>query len=96
MPANKNHDPALRSAIIAEMKRKKAKDRQRWEKHGEDAVDWHERTWGHCTWWFKFKIPKPTAVIRRELDRMERDGLVMADRSSSNNTKWRLVDHDNQ
>lgn len=44
-----------------------------------------------CTWWFKFKVPFSTAEIRRELERMERDKLVTADRSQRNNTKWLLI-----
>lgn len=51
-----------------------------------------KETEGYCTWWFKFNINRTTTVTRKELERMERDGLVTADRSQSNNTKWRLVD----
>ncbi|WP_448649270.1 hypothetical protein [Pseudomonas corrugata] len=46
-----------------------------------------------CTWWFKFHVSgaRDTPEIRRELERMERDGLVESDRSQRNNTKWRLI-----
>lgn len=45
-----------------------------------------------CTWWFKFRIGgHTTSEFRRELERMERDGLVTADREQTNNTKWRLT-----
>jgi hypothetical protein len=46
-----------------------------------------------CTWWFKFHVSgaRDTPEIRRELERMERDGLVESDRSQSNNTKWKLT-----
>lgn len=77
MTTNKPHDPELRAAIIAEMRRAK-------------------ETGGYCTWWFKFHIPFETKVVRQELERMEREGLVTADRSRSNNTLWRLVEHDNK
>lgn len=44
------------------------------------------------TWWIQHHIDGfDTKVIRRELERMEREGLVIADRSQSNNTKWTLV-----
>lgn len=46
-----------------------------------------------CTWWFRFHIePFTTKQIRRELERMERDGLLESDHSQSNNTKWKLVE----
>ena len=78
----KPHNPKLRAAIIAEMNR------------GEEAG---EMPFGYCTKWFKFKLLAwTTPTIRKELERMERDGLVTADRSESNNTKWRLVEHGNQ
>jgi hypothetical protein len=76
---------SLREQIIAEM--------QRHEKENSDKFP----TWGrqmcapYCTWWFKFKLPFTTAEIRRELDRMERDKLVTANREQSNNTKWMLA-----
>ena len=45
-----------------------------------------------CTWWFRFHIePFTTKQVRRELERMERDGLIESDHSQSNNTKWKLV-----
>jgi len=46
-----------------------------------------------CTWWFKFHIADHggTKEIRRELERMERDGLVQSDHRQLNNTQWRLT-----
>ncbi|MNJ37881.1 hypothetical protein D3C77_327170 [compost metagenome] len=46
-----------------------------------------------CTWWFKFHVSgaSGTPEIRRELERMEKEGLVESDRSQSNNTKWRRI-----
>jgi hypothetical protein len=46
------------------------------------------------TWWFKFHVSgaRDTPEIRRELERMRRDGLVEADHSQSNNTKWKLTE----
>ncbi|MNR54740.1 hypothetical protein D3C85_1749750 [compost metagenome] len=44
-----------------------------------------------CTWWLKFHVDSDTKAIRRELEKMEREGLVTSDRSQSNNTKWRLT-----
>ena len=45
------------------------------------------------TWWFKFHVSgaRDTPEIRRELERMKREGLVESDHSQSNNTKWRLT-----
>lgn len=58
-------------------------------------TDHPSRPAGHpwvCTWWFKFHLTeKSTRVIRRELEAMEREKLVIADRSQSNNTQWRLA-----
>ena len=48
--------------------------------------------YGYYTWRFKFAINCDTKTIRRELVRMERDGLVIADRSHSNSTRWWLTD----
>jgi hypothetical protein len=46
-----------------------------------------------CTWWFRFHIePFTTKQVRRELERMERDGLLESDHSQSNNTKWKLIE----
>lgn len=47
--------------------------------------------WGYRTWWFKFHIPFETTEVQQELERMELDGLVMADRRQSINAKWVLV-----
>ncbi|WP_342624973.1 hypothetical protein [Pseudomonas alkylphenolica] len=50
------------------------------------------RAW-FCTWWFTFHVAgvSGTPEIRRELERMQRDGLVESDREQTNNTKWRLI-----
>ncbi|HBO9153612.1 hypothetical protein [Pseudomonas aeruginosa] len=46
---------------------------------------------GRSTWWFRRHIyGYDTPEILRELKRMEREGLVTADRSQPNNTKWKL------
>lgn len=45
----------------------------------------------YCTWWFRHKTGVTTCEVRRELRKMEKDGLVTADRSQRNNTKWSLV-----
>lgn len=46
-----------------------------------------------CTWWFRFDVmPHTTKEIRRELGRMEKEGLVISDRSQRNNTKWSLTE----
>lgn len=52
--------------------------------------------WACCgwypTWRFKFRlIQYDTPAIRSELNRMEKDGIVVSDRSQSNNTMWQLV-----
>jgi hypothetical protein len=47
--------------------------------------------YSYCTWWFKNNIGVSTREVRRELEKMEKDGLVTADRSQRNNTKWSLV-----
>ena len=44
-----------------------------------------------CTWWFKGYMNHGTPAVRRELEKMEREGLVASDRSQANNTKWELV-----
>src|SRR5699024_4098064 len=87
---------ALREAIIAEMKR-----------HKESYMQGHELSygegWGYCTWWFKLHLEFPacvpmkqrTKIVRRELERMEREGIVARhNRSTSNNTFWVLTDAD--
>ena len=50
------------------------------------------------TWWFKFHVSGAldTPEIRRELERMTREGLVEADHSQSNNTKWKQVEKLNE
>ncbi|QXH44231.1 hypothetical protein KSS93_15130 [Pseudomonas xanthosomatis] len=55
----------------------------------------HERRVGGWfpTWWFKHHVEAEdgTREIRRELERMERDGVVESDHEQVNNTKWRLT-----
>ena len=70
----------LRGLIISEMKR----SREEWKGRGVDRPD-------YCTWWFKFEINLTTAEIRKELVKMEKEGLVTGNRAESNNTKWTLV-----
>lgn len=70
----------LRGFILDYMKRETAKHREHWG----------DRPCTMPTWWFKFNMGYETKEIRRELERMERDGLVTSDRSQSNNTKWLL------
>ncbi len=91
MTTNKpKHDSELRAAIIAEMKRRRDEDSETCSRIG-----WPLFRPTYCTWWFKFKIPLETKVIRRELARMERDGVVSrSERSTSNNTQWILVEHE--
>lgn len=48
-----------------------------------------DRGW-HPTWWFKHHVFGTTAVIRKELEQMERDGLVESDHRLSNQTNWHL------
>ncbi|MNQ73566.1 hypothetical protein D3C85_883020 [compost metagenome] len=49
------------------------------------------RGW-YPTWRFKFRLVQhDTPEIRRELDRMKRDGLVASDNSQRNNTMWQLT-----
>jgi len=73
-------DRELRAQIITEMKR-----------HFTTTANhvMQYRTL-YPTWWFKHEIPYSTYSIRKELERMERDGLVTAIRSQSNNTLWTL------
>ena len=90
------HDSALRDAIIAEMKRRKDADFEQYGRlYGEMAN--FGRVWGYCTWWFKFHIDEDTRVIRRELERMKRDGIVFrTDQSTNNNTQWALTEDSSQ
>lgn len=37
-------------------------------------------------------IDRISAEIRRELQRMKRDGLIEPDNSQRNNTKWKLIE----
>lgn len=45
----------------------------------------------YCTWWFRQSINVLSEKARKELEKMEKEGIVTADRSQSNNTKWLLV-----
>lgn len=46
------------------------------------------------TWWFKFHVSgvRDTPEIRRELQRMKRDGLLESNHEQANNTLWRLIE----
>lgn len=78
----------LRNLIIQEIKRNQSESAI---KYGNAfSADY---VFQYCTWWFKFNLPFSTKVIRRELDRMEKEGLVISDKSQSNNTKWKLAEH---
>lgn len=76
----------LRGLIINEMGKREALQ----ENHFKELYDRNIFGW-YCTWWFKFNLNIETKIVRRELERMERDGLVKSDRSQSNNTKWLLI-----
>lgn len=76
----------LRQQIIAEMKRFDAKQRAEW------GDRYSPRFSQYCTWWFRGRAGIPVDKARAELKRMERDGLVTADRSQTNNTHWLLTD----
>jgi hypothetical protein len=79
---------SLRKLIVEEMRRNQKESEARF-----GAAFGNGYIYPYCTWWFKFKIPEKTGVIRRELERMEKDGLVCADRSYSNNTRWTLTEN---
>lgn len=72
----------IREDILAYMRKETAKH----------AKDWPGRECWLCTWWFKFHIEHKTPAVRRELERMEKEGLVTSDRQQSNNTKWKLAE----
>lgn len=71
----------MRKLIISEMRGKETQDNNM-------GLTGH----GYATWWFKFEMPFKTIEIRKELLKMEREGLVKADRSQRNNTKWFLTE----
>lgn len=81
---------AIREEIISTMREFKEHQRRVF---GEM---YHPRYSAHCTWWFKSRINYSTAEVRRELLRMEKDGIVTADRRQSNNTKWILIEESTQ
>lgn len=80
----------LRKAIIAEMQRKEIETNKDLGEHLNRS-----RYCSYCTWWFKFHIACTTAQARRELEKMEVEGIVIADRTQTNNTKWLLVEEVN-
>ena len=46
---------------------------------------------GSPTWWFKFDIPYTTEQVRRELKKMEAEGLVVKEPSSRRGqAQWNL------
>jgi hypothetical protein len=78
----------LRTILINEMLRHEAEQRE--------IFKWAAREFyaPYCTWWFIRKLDLglvTTAMVRHELTLMEKDGLVIANRSQKNNTKWMLV-----
>lgn len=75
MSRQHGRDAELRTLIIAEMKRS-AKER---------AEVWLS------VWSSEFRVPYPKVLIRKELNRMEEDGLVIADRSAQQDTLWKLI-----
>lgn len=76
---------SLREKIIAEMQRFDANQRAKW------GDRYSQRSSQYPTWWFRGLAGIPVDKARAELKRMERDGLVTADRSQTNNTRWLLV-----
>lgn len=76
----------LRDEIIAEMRRYMAAQ-------DETFPEWATPyKYEYCTWWFKFHIPHTNKEVRRELERMEREGIVTSNRREKNNTRWNLVE----
>lgn len=74
----------LRRAIVKEMQAAK----KRWVELGLlETSD----PFKYPTWWFKHSIAYSTKEVRKELILMEREGLLISDRSQSNNTLWVLV-----
>jgi len=78
----------LRAAIIEEMKRYEEAQTKIWNtgKHFH-----RERYCVYPTWWFKHKINCATNDARRELKKMEVEGLVTANREYLTNLRWLLV-----
>lgn len=73
----------LRELMVAEIKRSAEKDIA----NGALA---HSTL--YCTWWFKFAIPDiPTAVFRKELREMGKEGLVKCVPVRKGNLAWRLI-----
>lgn len=87
MIANKKHDAWLRPVIIRELKRGGEEHERKYR-----AIGFSKRKPFYPTWWFNHETLLPTRIVRAELKRMERDGLVVADRRLSNNTLWALTD----
>lgn len=80
---------SLREQITEEMRRYECEQRKYW------GDRFYPRSAEYCTWWFK-RIGCSVADARRELRLMEREGLVVADRSQTNNTRWLLSEKQEQ
>jgi hypothetical protein len=54
--------------------------------------DLSTKSW-FCTWWFKYHLDgfHVTKVIRKELNDMEKEGIVEVNRDQKNNHMWRLT-----
>lgn len=76
----------MRDLIIAEMKAYEEMQRQEYGNRYN-----RNRDAQFCTWWFTRRLMVPNRAIRAELKRMEREGLVTADRRYPNNTQWLLT-----
>lgn len=83
----------MRQSIIEEMQRQERECRQTFFQGTHYSRQFYAM---YCTWWFNKRAGIPTAVARRELLRMEKDGIVIADRSMRNNTRWMLVEEATQ
>jgi len=79
------NNASLRKKIIAAMKA--------YEEEQEKAHSYYVREAyaTYPTWWFKSSIDCTTVEARKELKRMEAEGLVTADRKQKNNTLWLLA-----
>ncbi|MFZ6655916.1 hypothetical protein [Undibacterium sp. TJN19] len=87
MKTSEESKVSLRELVVAEMQRHE-KMRQR----DYPGTFYRERDAMYCTWWFKERIKFSTIQVRAELLKMKKEGLVTADISQSNNTKWLLVE----
>jgi len=84
---------SIRQSIIEEMQRQERECRQIFYPRTHYSRQFYAM---YCTWWFSKRAGIPTDVARRELLRMERDGIVVADRGMRHNTRWMLVDEATQ